>query len=81
MDELSDIEARRAANADNLRRAFGAPVGGEPPAFAALLERLAARGASPGREHPRDRAFNHAPGAVLARGAMRAAWARSLAGT
>ena len=46
MDQLSDIEARHHAHAENLRRAFGAPVGGEPPAFAALLGRLAAKATS-----------------------------------
>jgi hypothetical protein len=80
MDELSDIEARREANAENLRRAFGAPVGSAPPAFAVLLERLAARRES-SREHLPDRASDRARGAVLAGGATRAAWPRPLSET
>lgn len=77
MDELSDIEARHDANAENLRRAFGAPVGGEPPAFAALLDRLSARGRASARAHLSD----HARGAVLASSAMSAIRSRSAAET
>jgi hypothetical protein len=77
MDELSDIEARHDANAENLRRAFGGPVGGEPPAFAALLERLAARGAAAHGGH----VYGHARGAVLASAAMSATRSRSAAET
>lgn len=65
MDELSDIEARHDANAENLRRAFGAPVGGAPPAFAALLERLAARGAGVGPERARGAAMVSAAMGVI----------------
>jgi hypothetical protein len=94
MDELSDIEARREANAENLRRAFGPPVGGEPPAFAALLERLAAKGKAPGPMRRPGHAPDQSPGralgaVVLAGGTMRdvtrgvtgAAWSRPLAET
>jgi hypothetical protein len=41
MDELSADELRGSAFAVNLRRAFGAPVGGDvPDRFAVLLDRL-----------------------------------------
>lgn len=79
MDELSDIEARHDATAENLRRAFGAPVGGEPPAFAALLNRLAGRSAGRGREPAK--ALGHAHGSMAAEAAMRGAWSRPFAET
>lgn len=74
MDELGDIDARSQANAANLRRAFGAPVGGEPPAFAALLQRLAAKAGS-GAEA---RSVLH-PGAIAQAGSRRADWSRTFA--
>jgi hypothetical protein len=56
MDELTTQELRGTAFAANLRRAFGAPVGGDtPPDFAALLDRLSAVRAVGEWDRPRER--------------------------
>jgi hypothetical protein len=56
MDELTTQELRGTAFAANLRRAFGAPVGGDIPAeFATLLERLSGVPAFGERDPLRDR--------------------------
>lgn len=80
MDEFGDIEGRRDANTANLRRAFGAPVRGEPPAFAVLLQRLAAKAGT----RPEARS-DLRPGASAPAGSpgasFGAAWSHSLADT
>lgn len=84
MDELGDIEARRAACAANLRRAFGAPVGGEPPAFAVLLQRLAAKADERAEVRSAAPALAGSPGAApraVPRAVLGAAWPRPLADT